>query len=508
MFSFGEATYCAVTSVQQWLYKATAWFKGCSRSACSWSWHIVLGRSILLLCVCFLGGCLLETNQILITDPYRTTEHRCRMAKRKSQLRPSALARTTKGYGSGNKPWYKQQVVLFASLAALVALAIGFVMFRKSRPNIPIQRLQASNETQLKEVFFSGNPWLVACINSPKELFPYTAHVGAAELISMHGYQVATLNCNSILPSKKTVFERFSLSKSSDGEVVAVVANGKKPRQLPAYALKTPESVVDYAASYAKVKVFEPYSDRALQADCASKQRCIVVLKNGTLTTDEKSTIKSVAKEYRAIGFAFINAESRTLDFGVKELGLRTIEVESTPITLALRRPPKALASAVVKTLVAKRTQPLTSDFLTTVAELIVGDVQDAGDYVKTPRIASLVQLPKPSNPPPPARTKPSASVPTPPPLTPEQQQALKERQIREQLDQADNLIQDIVVDDDDEQREGVNGNGRGGDDSAQAQSSGSDDAGVEPMMDFDVDVEYEDEEDEDEDVYEIEIEV
>ena len=101
----------------------------------------------------------------------------------------------------------------------LVALALPSAVLAFSVPERNVELLSPTNATQLKAVFFSGDPWLVQC-GSTEDL----AAAAVAKGLSVHEVvelalpklsaiaRVGLLDCTKRLPSGKSTRDRFKVS--------------------------------------------------------------------------------------------------------------------------------------------------------------------------------------------------------------------------------------------------------------------------------------------------------
>ena len=102
-----------------------------------------------------------------------------------------------------------------------------------------VQILSVTNATQLKEVFFSGDPWIVQCATEADVAAAAVDQgLGLHEVLelalnALHRVpsRVGLLDCGRALPSGKSTLDRFKF----DAAVVPTiffVANGRSPAQI------------------------------------------------------------------------------------------------------------------------------------------------------------------------------------------------------------------------------------------------------------------------------------
>ena len=107
-----------------------------------------------------------------------------------------------------------------------------------------VELLRAADAAQLKEVFFSGDPWLVQCgtkadISAAIVDDGFGAHPVVEKAASglPKEVKVGLLDCHKKLPSGKTTVERFKLD-SSISPLLVLAANGKTVQITPSALTK------------------------------------------------------------------------------------------------------------------------------------------------------------------------------------------------------------------------------------------------------------------------------
>jgi len=107
-----------------------------------------------------------------------------------------------------------------------------------------VELLRAADAAQLKEVFFSGEPWLVQCgtkadISAAIVDDGFGAHAVVEKAASglPKEVKVGLLDCHKKLPSGKTTIERFKLD-GSISPLLVLAANGKTVQITPSALTK------------------------------------------------------------------------------------------------------------------------------------------------------------------------------------------------------------------------------------------------------------------------------
>eukprot|EP00730_Choanoeca_flexa_P007231 TRINITY_DN12298_c7_g1_i5.p1 TRINITY_DN12298_c7_g1~~TRINITY_DN12298_c7_g1_i5.p1 ORF type:complete len:214 (+),score=41.44 TRINITY_DN12298_c7_g1_i5:415-1056(+) len=167
-------------------------------------------------------------------------EHREKMARRQAKHTEKRLQRERIVFG----------VKAFAVImAVLVAIAGVYVAFFANH----IVFIDGSSPDQLKQVFLSGEAWVVGCAEGNDAQAP-KALKDASSLLHNNYINVGVINCSAPLPSGKTVLKRFNLQRIKANPTIMVVANGKKPIQIMPSYLKTSKLLTSFAISKTKVR--------------------------------------------------------------------------------------------------------------------------------------------------------------------------------------------------------------------------------------------------------------
>ncbi|KAJ1461863.1 hypothetical protein M885DRAFT_507027 [Pelagophyceae sp. CCMP2097] len=195
------------------------------------------------------------------------------------------------------------------------------MMFTGSETN-KLTYVDVKDEATLRQVFFSGEVWAVAChaMNSTKPLTPNfeaVAHRLGDEM------KFAVLDCKAALPSSgKTTMQRWKLLPHPQGEPVLFIANGVGVKQLPASASRSEYDLVREFRLGAMRKPLPVKNTELLREKCLYKPRCLVVLKGGAeLEPQSEKALDKLAGLHAAGGakrdgtsaVAFVEMDSQDL---------------------------------------------------------------------------------------------------------------------------------------------------------------------------------------------------
>lgn len=202
----------------------------------------------------------------------------------------------------------KASAAEYSVLAALVvgAVAIGGGCYYVLRSHVSM--LSAGDSLVLKEVFYSGEPWVVECTKGRPSPIMFDAEG------SLAGVKMGGLDCSAVLPSGKTTFERFKLREPSYGPVILAAANGERPQIAPRNVLSTGSALASWARGATASKVWSPTSAEQFESQCARKPWCLVVLSHsGRLVDAERAALQRLAAAHRRVRVVKIDNSKASL---------------------------------------------------------------------------------------------------------------------------------------------------------------------------------------------------
>ncbi|CDJ41754.1 hypothetical protein, conserved [Eimeria tenella] len=194
----------------------------------------------------------------------------------------------------------------FVCLAALVASEFGYRMYMDY--NYGFETIDTSDAQMLKEVMFGGKPWMVLC-RWPHKRSKVPDAINRSRIELLKVLRMGRLDCAAALPSGVRFAERFRIPSSSEG---FVVANGKAPRLLTAWALQSAEQLLAYVQRHAKLDFRSVDDNGSLGRRCLlpAGSRCLFLLRyKGISTTERNKQIQTL--------FANIHPAVRKLKFAV-----------------------------------------------------------------------------------------------------------------------------------------------------------------------------------------------
>lgn len=202
--------------------------------------------------------------------------------------------------------------------------------------------IEVDDSALMRDVFFSGKPWLIMCA-------PYPGYPGNDVFESLAGnawtrkeYRAGMIDCNAKLPaSGKTVVERFRLNsqKGYNRNALAFwVANGGKPKVVPSKMLLPPQTkkkkkksaaapvdvsaravaLDEYVAKRVAVRYGKATNAGALKKGCLSKPKSAVVLSEGEPSAGTLAVLERLVTNHRTVKFCLVDNSKYKISVGKK----------------------------------------------------------------------------------------------------------------------------------------------------------------------------------------------
>jgi hypothetical protein len=211
----------------------------------------------------------------------------------------------------GSKAGSSRVAYAAAAAAAVAAVAIYYLFF-----STKIGSLKLTNADALKEVFFSGNPWLIECGRSGSPV------LYEAESSLPKGLRAALLDCSATLPSGKTTLERFKISPHKRGPTILMFSNVDRPVLAPMDAVRTGADLARWATRLSQPRTVAPSTPAQFDQHCTRRKWCALVLSAGSrIPPEEKSIISRLAAANRAVRFVTLDTSKMNLTAEVLEIG-------------------------------------------------------------------------------------------------------------------------------------------------------------------------------------------
>lgn len=271
------------------------------------------------------------------------------------------------------------------------------------------------NSTEaLKEVFFSGNPWLVLCKNHTNNIPKVWKLAGNALAADPdpQGIQLGVMPCFDPLPSGKTVYERFPTIKAPPTNVYVprpaphafYVANGKRPVMLSQsyFGYKEPDAQVGEKIIKHVKKSTRPShgivaSNSELQSKCLKKGLCAVVLNKGKFDSEQQELVKQLMYAHRLVSFVRLDTNKRKLSLQGQLPAISGLTVEESSkearVVLLKKRKKDNGKGFLALALDQPFTQYYAGPFIASASAKLNEGGEDAGEVLvlnKAPKIAMM----------------------------------------------------------------------------------------------------------------------
>lgn len=207
-----------------------------------------------------------------------------------------------------------------------VVLAVAFSGYMYQQGGASVQNLVNANAETLKSVLLGEKPFLFYCHRGGKQEAP---PVVFTDLNKLKGGKVgfALLNCSQVMPSGKSIQDRFGLKKVSAGPLIFAAAPWMKPKQIPPGQMKDAASLRKYVDAVMAPRALDIVTDKELRSHCGFKNTtrnehsigdtCIVLLK-GRRHKNEKKYLdleESLIRAYPRVKMVSLDAAKRRLSF-------------------------------------------------------------------------------------------------------------------------------------------------------------------------------------------------
>jgi len=188
---------------------------------------------------------------------------------------------------------------------------------------------------QLKEVFFGGEPWMLQCANENVTIG--AGFLGASKRMAVtSNVHFGTIDCNGKLPSNKTFWQRFGLTRksfSSTAPVGFLFANNNDPLTIPDKYINDAKKLSDWAEKYSKPSVQELSWTKTFKKHCLSRDVCVQLHTKGKFKVP--NWLRGIMGKHRGLKFVSINRKLHKTSF---DHVVRTPRTDDTAKVAVMRR--------------------------------------------------------------------------------------------------------------------------------------------------------------------------
>jgi hypothetical protein len=185
----------------------------------------------------------------------------------------------------------------------------------------PYTTIELGDSTQLRNVFFSGEPWLLTC--EPYKGQPVNPIFSGltSNAWTSGGYSLGVINCDLPMPSGKNVIDRFKLNrqkKYNRNNLAFTVANGGKPQVVPSSYFQVSKkknvdlgtqikSVDEYVTKKVAIRYGKVINGKQLTKQCLNKASSAIVMLEGEPSTATQAQIERLAQKFRTLWFCVVD---------------------------------------------------------------------------------------------------------------------------------------------------------------------------------------------------------
>ena len=212
--------------------------------------------------------------------------------------------------------------VILQVLVAVVAVVFTHTIWKQSSSGV--QNLINASDATLKSVLLGDKPFLFYCHRGGKNEIPPVV------FSQMHETKSATvgfgiLNCSQVMPSGKTIMDRFGL-KREWRPIMFATAPWSKPKQIPPPQMKDFATLRKYFAQVTAARATEVQSDKELSAHCGFARNvtfddrsvgetCVVLVKGKRHGKKQVELEEWLVHAFPKVKMASVDATKRRLSF-------------------------------------------------------------------------------------------------------------------------------------------------------------------------------------------------
>ncbi|PFH35116.1 hypothetical protein BESB_060030 [Besnoitia besnoiti] len=183
---------------------------------------------------------------------------------------------------------WKQRLTIAAVVFVMIA-GISQAVYRAYLDlNFGFLNIDVTDIDRVKEVMFGGSPWIVLCRwpENKKWKMPEILHSHRQELMKFGN--LGSIDCSAELPSGQKFSERFRIPSSTEA---MVITNGKAPRILNVWALKSWENLSSFLQKNTKVEVRTIEENISFTKHCLFPPggRCLAFARKGGFSPETKN---------------------------------------------------------------------------------------------------------------------------------------------------------------------------------------------------------------------------
>jgi hypothetical protein len=212
-----------------------------------------------------------------------------------------------------------------ATAAVILAIIFGVILYRSTSQ--AIKNLVNADPDSLKDAFFGNKPHLFVCDRElgNNKIGTIPAIFSDLNVIKGNTISFATVNCSQVLPSGKTIMERFKLKKEWKPTIFGT-APWTKPIQAQPSALANVQSLKKFAEDSLAPKATVVKSDKHLWQHCAFaknlvyddrdiSETCVLLVKGSKFSSTTAQLEQRLVQSYPQVKFAMVDASKLRMTF-------------------------------------------------------------------------------------------------------------------------------------------------------------------------------------------------
>jgi len=224
--------------------------------------------------------------------------------------------------------WLEKNYKLAAQVAVAI-LAVCFSLYVWKEGSSGVQNLVGASDATLKSVLLGDKPYLFYChrgsVGKGSEVAPPPLFTSLKSMKGLKDVGFGILDCSQVMPSGKSIQERFKLKKEWR-PIMFAAAPWMKPKQIPPPQMKDVATLRKYVAQALAPRATEVATDKELRAHCGIGRNithddrsvgdtCIVLLKGKRHSKKQTELEEWLIKAFPRVKMASVDAQKRRLSF-------------------------------------------------------------------------------------------------------------------------------------------------------------------------------------------------
>lgn len=243
------------------------------------------------------------------TKSWKGGSHKERHEEKKESMR-SVKKKISQNYQKSERVSWKKKATGIGIVVAICGVGLlnflGTVMdFLSGTGIVPID---VKDSAKLKTVLFSGDPWLIYCVNNEtvNQRIPKVLEDSTSDLWRNLGVRTGVLRCWDTLESGRSVAQRFKLKLSPP--LTFAIANGDKPRLVDLIGVSKTEQLEKKVKPVLKTQVELINNVKKWPSLCTGRRTCVVVgHKNNAQKDTAMNLLRPLVDKHRNIKFVTVD---------------------------------------------------------------------------------------------------------------------------------------------------------------------------------------------------------